>query len=306
MLRRRTAVGIIDCTTFAPPRHPARAAPGESAQMVRRRFGLPLALVALTTALVIWGTVVEPQRLILRDEPVEVPAWPGTPLKVALVADLHAGAPFADVAQMREVAALVAAQAPDLVLMLGDYSINDIPGGTHVDPNEWASDFGAIAAPLGVFAVLGNHDWWNDTSSIRSALEAGGIRVLENMAVPLQSGAKTFWLVGIGDTFTGNDRVSQAFAAVPEGATVLAMSHGPDVTDQLADRASLVVAGHTHGGQIYIPFVSQALLNLRWRRGLYHPGGVPLYVTSGIGNSILPIRFGVPPEVVMLRVEPGP
>ena len=128
--------------------------------------------------------------------------------------------------------------------------------------------------------------------------------MLENAARPIDTGAGQFWLVGIGDTFTGHDRVDTAFATVPNGATVLAMSHGPDVTDKLERRADLVVAGHTHGGQIYIPFVTEGLLNLRWRRGLYHPAGVPLYVTSGVGTSILPLRFGVPPEVVMLHVQP--
>ena len=269
-----------------------------------RRFGrAPVALAVLALTAAVWALVIEPSRLILRDETVEIDGWAGASLNVALVADLHVGAPHFGIDKMREVAALVAAQKPDLVLMLGDYDINAVVGGTHVDPQEWTPLFGAIPAPLGVFAVLGNHDWWNDASRMQGALEAGGVTVLENGAVPLRAGPDVFWLVGVGDTFTDHDRVAKAFTGVPADAPVLAMSHGPDVTDKLGDRADLVVAGHTHGGQIYLPFVTPRLLNLRWRRGLYDVEGVPLYVTSGVGTSILPLRFGVPPEVVLLRVR---
>lgn len=252
-----------------------------------------------------WGIFVEPSLLRLREASVAVAGWPGAPLRVALVSDLHAGAPFSDVAKMRRVAALVAAQHPDLVLLLGDYCITGIPGGTPLPVVEWAPAFGAIPAPLGVFGVLGNHDWWDDAGGIRTGLEAAGVGVLENAAVPLRSGEDTFWLAGVGDVFTGHDRADTALEAVPHGASVLAMSHGPAVIDALGGRASLVVAGHTHGGQVYLPIFTEAVLNLRWRRGLYEAGGVPLYVTSGVGNSVLPIRFGVPPEVVLLTVQPG-
>lgn len=250
----------------------------------------------------VWGVLVEPSLLWLRTESIVLPAWRGAPLRVALVADLHAGAPFAGAEKMRRVAALVAAQKPDLVLLLGDYSINEIPGGSHVATGDWAPAFGSIAAPLGVFGVLGNHDWWNDTSAIREDLETSGVRVLENAALPLRSGSEELWLVGIGDTFTEHDRVASAFQGVPDGALAIVMSHGPDVTDLLAGRADLVVAGHTHGAQVYLPLISQGILNLRWRRGLYEVDGAPLYVTSGVGNSILPVRFGVPPEVVVLTL----
>lgn len=268
-------------------------------------FRLGVVGVGLGAAAGGWGIFVEPSLLWLREESVAVAGWPGAPLRVALVSDLHAGAPFSDLAKMRRVAALVAAQDPDLVLLLGDYGITEVPGGTPIPVAEWAPGFGAIPAPLGVFGVLGNHDWWDDAASIRAGLEAAGVGVLENAAVPLRSGEDTFWLVGVGDAFTEHDRVATALEAVPQGAKVLAMSHGPTVIDELGRRASLVVAGHTHGGQVYLPLFTEALLKMRWRRGLYEEGGVPLYITSGVGNSVLPIRFGVPPEVVLLTVRPG-
>ena len=172
-----------------------------------RRFGRGrVALAALALGLAIWAIAIEPARLVLRDETVEVSDWRGGPLNVALIADLHVGAPHFGVARMREVAALVAAQRPDLVLMLGDYTTTGMAGGTEVDPNEWTPFFGTIPARLGVFAVLGNHDWWNDSSGTQAALEAGGVTVLENAARPIDTGAGQFWLVGIGDTFTGHDR----------------------------------------------------------------------------------------------------
>lgn len=261
--------------------------------------------VVLAVVLLVWATVVEPSRLVLHTDTVTVPGWAGAPLRVVLISDLHVGAPFSDVEKVRRVADLAAAQRPDLVLLLGDFVGPETPGGKEIAPPLWTPLLGAIPAPLGVHAVLGNHDWWNDEVEIAAALEAAGVSVLENAALPLRSGADTFWLVGVGDDFTGHDRVAEAFARVPAAATTLAMSHGPAVTDSLDGRASLVVAGHTHGGQIFLPFVTQRLLNLRWLRGAYEVDGRPLYVTSGVGNSVLPIRFGVPPELVLLTVR-GP
>ena len=272
--------------------------------MLLRLVRLLIALVLVGLGAVGWGTCIEPARLVVVEETVVADGWGVGQLDVAIVSDLHVGSPHADLEKMRAVVAAITAARPDLVLLLGDYDINDIPGGKKVDPNEWAPLFGSIPTPLGVYAVLGNHDWWNDTAGIRAALEAGGVQVLENAAVPLRHGRHRFWLVGVGDTLTGHDRVPKAFARVPRGATVLTMSHGPDVVDQLGDRSDFAVAGHTHGGQVYLPFISAELLNLRWRRGLYYPGGVPLYVTSGVGTSVLPTRFGVPPEVVILHVRP--
>ena len=272
--------------------------------MLRRPGWFAFALVFLAVAALAWSILVEPARLVVVERTIVVDGWDVGYLDVALVSDLHVGAPHADVDKMREVAAAITAAQPDLVLLLGDYDRNGIAGGEKVDPAEWAPLFGSIPAPFGVYAVLGNHDWWNDTPRIRAALEDGGVEVLENAAVRLRSGRHAFWLVGVGDTMTEHDRVSKAFKEVPAQATVLTMSHGPDVVDELGDRSDLVVAGHTHGGQVYIPFVTASLLNLRWLRGLYYPGGVPLYVTSGVGTSVYPIRFGVPPEVVILHVRP--
>ncbi len=265
-------------------------------------FRLPLAVMGVGLCGLGWAAGVEPRLLFVREAGVELANWPSEPLRVALIADLHVGSPGVDPARVEAIAGVVTAAKPDLVLLLGDYDINAVPGGRHVATSEWAPFLGRIPAPLGVHAVLGNHDWWNDEDLIKEALQEEGIAVHDNGAVALRSGDQTFWLVGVGDLLTRHAAVEAALYDVPRGAPVLAMSHGPDVASSLAGRAELLVAGHTHGGQVNIPWVTEALLGRMSWYGQLTVDGLPVYVTSGIGTSVLPIRFNRPPEVVILTI----
>jgi predicted MPP superfamily phosphohydrolase len=262
-----------------------------------------LRLLALASALGVWAIAIEPSRLVVREDTLA--GWEGPPLRVALISDLHVGAPWIDLDYVQDLVAATNAARPDLVLLLGDYDINHIPGGVKVDPKTWAPVLGQLDAPLGVHAVLGNHDWWNDVRGIRRAMEQAGIDVHENEAVALPWEGERVWLVGIGDDFTDHDRVAKAFAGVPAGADVLAMTHTPDVVHELDDLAQVLVAGHTHGGQVRLPWLSDRLLDLAWTRGAYAVENTAMYVTSGVGTSVLPVRFGVPPEVVILTLGGG-
>jgi len=265
-----------------------------------RLFKLTLAAGALAVA---WGTLLEPQMLVVRHDEVVLDAWKGAPLRVAMIADLHVGSPWNGVDRVEALAERVSAEHPDVVVLTGDYAINRIFGGHKVAPGDWAPAIGAIDAPLGVYAVLGNHDWWNDEDAYRRAFEAAGVKMMDNRSAALRSGDDRIWLVGLGDSWTDHTDVEAAFAGVPRRASTIAFGHEPDIVDAVGRQADLVLAGHTHGGQVYIPIFSQRLLKLRFRRGRYDVHGVPLYVSSGVGMSVYPVRFGVPPEVVMLTVR---
>lgn len=270
------------------------------APLLSRWFRTLLALGLLAAA---WAVFGEPQCLVVRHEDRALAGWTGTPLRVALVSDLHVGSPFAGVDKVRRVADAVTAEHPDVVLLLGDYAINAIPGGEKVPPDAWAPVVGAIPAPLGVYAVLGNHDWWNDEGAIRRALRHAGVHLMDNNALPVRRGADRVWLVGVGDSWTDHADPDTAFAPVEAGEPAVAFGHEPDIVDGVGRRARVVFAGHTHGGQVYVPWLSDALLRLRFRRGWYDVAGVPLYVTSGVGMSVYPVRLGVPPEVVIVTLH---
>ncbi|MDR2839247.1 MAG: hypothetical protein LBV49_11885, partial [Azonexus sp.] len=171
-----------------------------------------------------------------------------------------------------------------------------------------AGELARLKAPLGVFATLGNHDWWYDGEAVRQALQSVGITVLENAAVPLPT-AQPLWLAGIGDDMSDHAQPTKAFAQLPDSAPFIVVMHDPVNADRLPARALVAVAGHTHGGQVRLPFIGALIVPGRSPRqhayGWIPDAPAPTFVTSGVGTSILPVRFNCPPEIVILRLVPG-
>ena len=269
-----------------------------------RRFALAAAALAL--GLAIWGLGIEPRRLVVVEAALTLPRWPGE-ARVALLSDLHVGGPAMPPARVAALVAAANATRPDLVLLLGDFAINGLVGGRAPAVSDWTPALAGLQAPA--FAVMGNHDWWNDVVAIRAGMEAAGVTVLENEHRRLSLGGGTVYLAGIGDEMTRHDDTDTALSGIPEGAAVLAMTHGPDLFDEAPDRIDLLVAGHTHGGQVSLPVFGPPLLpsrfGQRYARGHIVEEGRQLYVTSGVGCSILPLRLGVPPELALLTLR-GP
>lgn len=267
---------------------------------------LAVAAAALALALAVWGLGIEPRRLVVVEAALTLPRWPGE-ARVALLSDLHVGGPSMPVGRVAELVEATNASKPDLVLLLGDFAINGVLGGGAVPVTDWTTALTDLSAPA--FAVMGNHDWWNDVAAIRAGLEAAGVKVLENQHRRLSLGGGTVYLAGIGDEMTGHDDTDTALSGIPDGAAVLAMTHGPDLFDEAPARIDLLVAGHTHGGQVSLPFFGPPLLpsrfGQRYARGHIVEEGRQFYVTSGVGCSILPLRLGVPPELVLLTLR-GP
>ncbi len=195
---------------------------------------------------------------------------------------------------------------PDIVLLAGDYVVTGVRGGSFVPPETTASILSRLRAPLGVFAVLGNHDHWYDGERVGAAFESAGIRVLLNEVLPVRGEGFDFWLVGIGDLWEAKPVVGQILDELPDGVASIAFTHNPDVFPEIPDRIALTLAGHTHGGQVDLPFLGTPVVPSRfgdrYARGHVVEGGRHLFVTSGLGTSLLPVRFRVPPEIALLRV----
>jgi predicted MPP superfamily phosphohydrolase len=233
-----------------------------------------------------------------------VPVVP--PLRVAVVADLHAGAPYIDLAKIDRIVALTNAEDPDLVLLAGDYVIQGVIGGRHIPIETTAARLATLSARFGVYAVIGNHDRWEDDANITKALETAGITVLEDRAVQI-GGEDGFYLVGISDYATGRRDVASALSGVPEGEHALCFTHSPDIFPDLPPACALTVAGHTHGGQVRLPLLGRPIVPSRFGQryavGTIRENGKLLFVSSGIGTSIIPVRFGVPPEISLLDIR---
>ncbi len=249
---------------------------------------------------------VEPASLTEQYESVIPARWTGPLLRVALISDLHVGAPHCDVEMVERVVAMANQARPDLVLLLGDFGVDDVVGEHWVSPDEYAPRLGELRAPLGTWAVLGNHDWVNGGAGVRDGLERAGVRVLDNESERIDDPRGAFWLAGVGDWSTGHAQAGFAVRDVPaDGLPVLAMTHDPEAFGGLPSRVALLVAGHMHGGQVRVPGLTELVVGGEYVRGVYAERGQSLVVTSGVGTSLLPVRLGVPPEVMIVEVQPA-
>ena len=275
-----------------------------------------ITLVVLA-CLAAWAFWLEPASTVVRHVSLAIPAWHAEhrSLKVALLTDLHVGAPHMSLARLREVVGRVNEEAPDLVIITGDFVIGGkdhkggVAGGTFVEPEPIADELKALRAPLGVYAVLGNHDWWYDGGRVTRALAGAGLHVLENEAVRIESGGRAFWLAGVADLWTRTPDVEGTLRQVSTDDPVMLFTHNPDVFPEVPARVSLTVAGHTHGGQVNLPLLGRLVVpsrfGQRYAMGHVVEGGRHLFVSGGVGTSIIPARFRVPPEIVILKLEPG-
>jgi predicted MPP superfamily phosphohydrolase len=214
---------------------------------------------------------------------------------------------------------------PDLIVLLGDY-MSGMPLVTaQVEAPEWASALSGLKAPLGTLSILGNHDWWHDLAAqeagtgptvARKALENVGIPVLENDAVRLEKDGHGFWIAGLADqlalrpgrdrsTFEGLDDLDGTLAKVSGTSPVILLAHEPDIFPKVPWRVSLTLSGHTHGGQVRLfghsPVVPSRFGN-RFAYGHVVEHDRHLIVSGGLGFSILPVRFGMRPEILSIEL----
>ena len=277
--------------------------------MKQIRIGLG-ALVLLVACLVFWGFFVEPNRLVVRRQTIEIAQWPRSldGLRVAVIADIHAGGWFIDEAKLRKIVEQTNQLQPEMIVILGDYVAGD--GRRHqlrMAPEVFGPILKDLHAPLGVYSVLGNHDWWFDGFRVRRVLEQNGIKVLDNEVMRVDARGGALWLVGLADLWTRAQLVEETIAEVPAGAPLIALAHNPDIFPRLPSQVPLLLAAHTHGGQVRFPFFGSVIhpsdYGQRYAAGHVIENGHHLFVTTGIGTSILPVRFGVPPEIVLLTLK---
>jgi predicted MPP superfamily phosphohydrolase len=267
------------------------------------------AVAAAVLVLGFQAVYLEPSSLTVQEHELSLPRWSAelAGLRVAVLTDLHVGAPYMGISKLEEIVDRVNGLKPDLILLPGDF-VEAVLGGRFVAPEQTAAVLARLSAPLGVWACLGNHDWSLGARRVAAAFEKEKIPVLEDRAVRIQRGDAHFWLVGISDFRRGPHDVRKAFAQAGDGAPVLAFTHNPDVFPAIPYPFSLLIAGHTHGGQVRLPLLGRPVTfskyGQRYAFGHVVEGERHLFVSPGLGTSILPVRFGVPPEVTVLELHP--
>lgn len=274
---------------------------------------------------------------------VNPPRWtPGLNLKIGVLADFHVCEPWMSVARVEDIVRQTNALGLDAVLLLGDYVVGSRLGrfSQPVSVGAWATALEQLKAPLGVHAVLGNHDWWDEPEVQRRrsgptragrALQAVGIPVYENDAVRLEKNGHAFWIAGLGDQwafyprsrsakdrasgdrrrrvyYEGVDDLPATLAQITDDAPVILMAHEPDIFPSVPNRVSVTIAGHTHGGQVrlfgFAPVVPSRFGD-RYVYGHIVEQGRHMIVSGGLGCSALPVRLGAPPEIVVVEVGDG-
>lgn len=271
-------------------------------------------------------------RLETRRYAVMPKSWPeGLSLKIAVLSDLHAGGPVMDLPRVEEIVATVNGLGADVIVLLGD--LNGADWFRHYAAAPWrelARLLDGLRAPRGVFAIQGNHEYWDDLefhgdprkpTAMQRAFERTAIPLLGNQAVRLNLTGGKAWIAGISSQialigprfglrrrYVGLDDLPTALAMVTDDAPVILLAHEPDIFAQGNRRIALQLSGHTHGGQVRVfgwsPAVPSQYGN-RYAYGHVTEGDRHLIVSGGLGTTsagLAPVRFGVPPEVVLVEI----
>ncbi|MEW6263051.1 MAG: metallophosphoesterase [Thermodesulfobacteriota bacterium] len=245
------------------------------------------------------------------------PAFDG--FKMAQITDIHAG-PLVSTEMIRAGVEAVMSRRPDLVVLTGDF----VSGATRILWTTYGGfknhhltsclkELSRLAAPLGVYGVLGNHDFWSGAEATRK-LELGlrglGVRLLRNQTVSLKRDGETLLLAGVDDYWEGSYNLDKVLREVPASACVVLLSHNPDVNedlDSLGRTVDLMVSGHTHGGQVVLPWLGAPYLpspfGQKYRAGLVRDGARQTYVSRGLGVFFVPVRLNCPPEVTIITLR---
>jgi uncharacterized protein len=299
---------------FVGKKEEVAAAPAGKVRVTRRSLLASAAgLIGLSAAGTVgYAAAIEPQQLVVTPDTLKPRGWPaGRKLTITVIADLHAGGPDMPLPNVQRIVDTANALKSDVIVMLGDYIARYRFAVERIPDPVWAAELARLQAPLGVWAILGNHDWWYDVAGVRNALAEVRIPLLENQAVLLGPEGERVWVAGIGDQiayrighgrFRGVDDLPGTLAQVTTDDPVILLAHEPDIFPRVPSRVALTFAGHTHGGQIRVPLIWPAFVPSRYGKR-YAYGHViererHLIVSGGLGTSIIPARFGVPPEIV--------
>jgi uncharacterized protein len=285
-----------------------------------KRIGIGLlTIVLMIGGLLAYSYFIGPRQFEVVEETLSVPNWDPqlNGFKVVAISDIHTGSNYAPIERLRHVVEKTNEQNADLVVLLGDYVSETSRGrrrdraegedGTDlkIPANEIADALQGFRAKYGVYAVIGNHDWYHNERKIHGEFERVGINILNNEIESISVGDKIVRLWGIEDYWKNRRVPADVFNGLPEKRNVIAITHNPDSLLFAPSGFSIMLAGHSHGGQINFPIFGpfSPFNDARFMDGHAEVDGKHVYVTSGVGTSVIPLRWRVPPEIAVVTLN---
>ena len=258
----------------------------------------------------VYGYFVEPNWLKVESVTLQLrrlaPDFYGT--KLAQISDIHMGG-WMNAERLQRVADAALAQQPDILLLTGDYLIGHVFDANAEQSLQSLVDILApLAKSIPSFAILGNHDYWTNAAAVREMLQLCNIRDLTNTVFTFSRGGESLYLCGVDDIWEGDVRIDHVLEQLPERGAAILLAHEPDYADTSAKtgRFDLQVSGHSHGGQVVIPFYGAPILpylGQKYPSGLYRVGDMLQYTNRGVGMLNPPVRVNCPPEITIFKLE---
>lgn len=278
--------------------------------------------VVAVAILLAYAYFIEPRRLVINETELGIkglnPAFDG--MRIVAISDIHAGSNAVDEAMLRRIVDTVNSSDADLVVMLGDYvSTTRDRRSIRMPMSTIVENFSGMRANHGVFAVLGNHDGWHGDAKVAEGLRLAGYRVLENEIATIERNGSRLKLLGLKDHlqlnswYTFDQMVRNTVASSRDEGDFIVLEHSPDIFHvlnyhkSLGDKFRLMIAGHSHGGQMWLPIIGSPFVpssfGQKYNRGHVREDGRDLFVTTGVGTSLVPMRFMMPPEIAVITLR---
>lgn len=280
--------------------------------ITRRKF-LRLGAATAAAGLAVDSVLIEPNLPRVVRQEIKLTRWPARldGFTIALVSDFHYD-PYFSRHPIHSAVGMVNVLQPDLIALTGDFvslslfAKSDASAARNAEP--CAEILKQMHAPYGMWAVLGNHDFFSDPERITAALIAQGVRVLANQSAAVEANGARFWLTGVNDVLSQTADLRTALQGIASGEATILLAHEPDYADHaMRFPVDLQLSGHSHGGQVRVPFMPPLYLPELARKyvyGLRRVGELTLYTNPGIGTVGIPVRFNCPPEITLITLRP--